>query len=258
MNKARLQFLAVLALGFFLVGCSQEARVTEEEAATEAAAVTQVDPATAGTITGKASFEGTAPRMRRIAMGAVPECEELHKGKVVVSDQVVLNDNGTLSNVFVYIKGGLEGKTFAKPEGAVHLDQKGCLYTPHVIGVQAGQEIQIHTSDPTTHNIHPMPEKNREWNTSMAPGARPLKRIFSRPEVMIPIKCNVHPWMRAYVGVVSHPFFAVTGADGSFEISGIPPGDYVVEAWHERFGTTEQNVTVGEKETQTADFSFQS
>ena len=92
----------------------------------------------------------------------------------------------------------------------------------------------------------------------MAPGARPLKRTFSRPEVMIPIKCNVHPWMRAYVGVVSHPFFAVTGADGSFEISGIPPGDYVVEAWHERFGTAEQNVTVGEKETQTTDFSFQS
>ena len=257
MKKARLQLLAILALGFFFVGCSQEAEVTEDEAAAEAAAVTQVDPATAGAITGKVSFEGTAPRMRRISMAAVPECEGLHKGQAVLSEQVVLNDDGTLSNVFVYIKGGLEGKSFAKPEGAVHLNQKGCLYTPHVIGVQAGQELQIHTSDPTTHNIHPMPAKNREWNTSMAPGAQPLKRTFTRPEVMIPVKCNVHPWMRAYVGVVSHPFFAVTGADGSFEISGIPPGDYVVEAWHERFGTTEHNVTVGEKETPTADFSFQ-
>ncbi len=257
MKSAKLQFLTLFTMVFFLIGCSQEAEIAEEDTSLEAEPATVIDPATTASIAGKVSFKGSAPRMRRIAMGAVPECEGLHKGKVVVSEQVVLSEDGTLSNVFVYIKKGLEGMTFETPSNAGHLNQKGCIYTPHVLGVQAGQEIQIHTSDPTTHNIHPMPEKNREWNTSMAPGAKPLKRKFSRPEVMIPIKCNVHPWMRAYVGVVNHPFFAVTGVDGSFELTGIPPGDYVVSAWHEKFGTSEQSVTVGAKEIKAADFTFQ-
>ncbi len=258
MNSTRLLML-VSVLGFFLAGCSQDAEVSApaEEAAPEEAAVMEIDPATAATLTGKVLFDGKAPRARKISMGAVPECAKLHDGKAVFTEQVVVNDNGTLRNVFVYVKGGLEGQSFAKPKEAANLDQKGCLYTPHVLGIQAGQELLIHTSDPTTHNIHPMPQKNREWNTSMPPNAKPLKRTFKRPEIMIPVKCNVHPWMRAYVGVLRHPFFAVSNEEGAFEITGLPPGEYVIEAWHEKHGTTEQKVVLGATETKSVEFTIQ-
>ncbi len=254
-----LMILVILSLGLFLAGCGKDAEVaeTEEEAAPAAEAMTEVDPATAATVTGKIAFEGTAPRARRISMSGTPECEKIHGDQTVYVETVVVNDNGTLKNVFVYIKGGLEGKSFAVSTESAKLDQKGCLYDPRVVGVQANQELLIYASDPDiSHNIHPMPEKNREWNTSMPPGAAPLKRKFTRPEIMIPVKCNVHPWMRAYIGVVRHPFFSVSGEDGSFEISGLPPGDYVIEAWHERYGTQEQKVTVTEKESKAVDFTF--
>ena len=131
------------------------------------------------------------------------------------------------------------------------------MYTPHMLGLVVGQKLRIKNSDPTNHNIHPLPKENREWNQSMPPGSADLVQEFARPEIMIPVKCNVHPWMISYVGVQRHPFFAVTGADGSFEIKGLPPGDYVIEAWHEKFGTFQQNVTVGASETKQVDFSIQ-
>jgi Carboxypeptidase regulatory-like domain len=122
--------------------------------------------------------------------------------------------------------------------------------------VMAGQALQVLNSDNTTHNIHPMPKENPEWNTSMPPKATPLDKKFNRPETMIPVKCNVHPWMKAYIGVVKNPFFSVTGDDGSFEIKGLPPGDYTLSAWQEKLGTQTSKVTVGPKETKTVDFSF--
>jgi plastocyanin len=138
----------------------------------------------------------------------------------------------------------------------VALDQHGCMYQPHVLGVMAGQKIDIKNSDTTNHNIHPLPQTNQEWNESQPPGSDVKVQSFPRQEVMIPVKCNIHPWMRSYIGVVSHPFFAVTGDDGTFTIKGLPPGTYTIETWHEKYGTQDQQITVGPKESKTVDFSF--
>jgi plastocyanin len=187
-----------------------------------------------------------------------PVCVGKHSGPVHVEDGEV-NDNGTLPNVFVYVKEGADKFAWATPSDTVTLDQNGCMYTPHVLGVQAGQTLHIVSSDATTHNIHPQPKDNQEWNESQAPGAAALDKKFARAEVMIPVKCNQHPWMKAYIGVVKNPLFAVSGKDGTFTIKGVPPGDYTVEAWTMIGGqaqTQEQKVTVGAKEAKTADFGF--
>ena len=238
-------------------GGSKESAEGEKKAAEPAAAVTKVDPATAATVTGKVAFAGAAPRANRIDMSAEPDCKGLHSAPVT-SEEVVVNANGTLANVFVYVKGGLEGKTFEPASGAVALDQKGCVYRPHVIGVRAGQSLAVSNSDPTTHNVHPMPKMNREWNQSQPPKGPNLDKPFPRPEIMIPVKCNVHPWMKSYIGVVDHPFFAVTGDQGTFEIKGLPPGEYVIEAWHEKYGIQEQKVTLAPSASQAVEFSFKS
>jgi plastocyanin len=253
----RMFFAAAIAAALIVAGaCGGAKESAEVEKKAEApAAVFKVDPATAATITGKAAFTGTAPKPPRIDMSAEPDCKGLHTA-VPTSEEVVVNSNGTLANVFVWVKGGLEGKSFEAPAGSVTLDQKGCIYRPHVLGVRAGQMISIANSDPTTHNVHPLPKVNREWNQSQPPKGANLEKVFPRPEVMVPVKCNVHPWMKSYIGVVEHPFFAVTGDQGTFEIKGLPPGDYVVEAWHEKYGVQEQKVTLAASATQSVDFSF--
>jgi len=245
--------LAALLLGAACGGTTDTAK-TETPAGAPAAAVTKVDPATAATVAGKVSFAGKAPNRPRIAMDAEPDCKGLHSGPVQ-SEEVLVNPNGTLANVVVWVKAGLEGKTFEAPTGSAALDQKGCIYTPHVVGVRVGQTISISNSDPTTHNIHPLPRVNREWNQSQPPKGAALEKSFPRPEV-VPVKCNVHPWMKSYVAVMEHPFFAVTGAQGSFELKGLPPGDYTVEAWHEKYPAQEQKVTLAASATQTIDFTF--
>jgi plastocyanin len=259
--KRRLElWLAISALALLLVACGggaeqKPAETAESTPAESAGPVTTVDPATAATITGKVSFDGEKPNPRRIRMDAEASCAALHK-EPVYAEEIVLNDDKTLQYVFVYVKEGLGDKTFAVPTESVVLDQKGCLYTPHMIGVQAGQTVKILNSDPTTHNIHPVPANNREWNTSMSPGGAPLERTFAREEVMIPVKCNVHPWMKSYIGVMKHPFFAVTGNDGTFEIKGLPPGEYTLEAWHEKLGAATQKVTVAAKDSKAVDFTL--
>ena len=227
-----------------------------EMPAASSAPVETVDPATAATVTGKVNFQGQAPQRMRIRMDAVPACTEANPDPVY-SDEVVVNDNGTLANVFVYVKAGLEDRNFGVPSEPVVIDQRGCMYHPHVMGLVAGQKLQIKNSDPTNHNVHPMPMQNREWNKSQPPGAPDLSEQFPRPEVMIPVKCNVHPWMKAYVGVLRHPFFGVTDSAGNFEITGLPPGEYTIEAWHEKYGSSEQQITVGASETKEIEFSFQ-
>jgi plastocyanin len=246
------------ALGFF--GCGQKETTAPEEAATspvEQAATTPIDQATVGSVSGKIAFQGAKPRLARLMMDQDPVCMQKHSGPVFAEDGAV-NDNGTLPNAFVYVKSGAEKYTFAVPSEPAELDQEGCMYKPHVLGVQVGQTLNILTKDATTHNIHPMPKDNREWNVSQAPNAAPLQQRFSRPEVMIPVKCNQHPWMKAYIGVTKHPFFAVTGSDGTFTLKGLPPGDYTIEAWTATFGTQEQKVTVGPSEARTLDFTFKS
>ncbi len=208
-----------------------------------------------GSVAGKIKFEGTAPAPQKIDMGADPTCQSENSGDVF-NEEVKVNADNTLANVFVYVKSGLEGKTFPAPATTVSLDQKGCHYTPHVFGVQTGQQVEIVNSDPTLHNVHGMPTQSKEFNLGMPLQGMKLKRKFDKAEIMVKFKCDVHPWMNAYIGVVDHPFFSVTGDAGSFEIKDLPAGSYVIEAWQEKLGTQTQNVTVEEGKPVTVDFTF--
>ncbi len=258
MNKQRTFRLSIFVTVLLLVGCGKKATETKEETATTPQQqATPIDQATVGEVTGKVSFQGEKPKLSVIHMDQDPVCVSKHSAAVHFEDGEV-NDNGTLPNVFVYVKEGAEKYTFATPSEPVTLDQNGCMYKPHVLGIMAGQDLHIISSDPTTHNIHPMPKDNREWNESQAPRAAPLDKKFARAEIMIPVKCNQHPWMKAYIGVMKSPFFAVTGSDGTFTIKGVPPGDYTIEAWTATFGTEDQKVTVAPKATQTVDLTFKS
>ena len=244
----------VSAIALLLAGCGGgEEKKAEVQPAAEQA--TYKPTGDEGSITGKIAFTGAAPKLKAIQMDADAFCATRHK-EPVYPETVVVNGNGTLRNVFVYVKSGLEGKTFAVPADPVVLDQNGCQYKPHVVGIQARQNLKVVTSDDTTHNIHPMPKVNREWNVSQPPKADPIIQSFSRPEISVPVKCNQHPWMRAWIQVVDHPFFAVTGEDGSFEIKGLPPGNYEIEAIQEEYGAQTQKVTVAAKQPVTADFTF--
>ena len=205
------------------------------------------------TVTGKIAFEGTAPTAEPIKMNADPFCAT-HKD--AVSESVVVNSNNTLKNVFVYVKDGLGTQTFEAPKEAVPFDQTTCVYKPHVFGVQAGQPIEIINSDATLHNVHATAEKNKGFNLGMPVKGMKLKKTFNEPEVMVKFKCDVHPWMNAYVGVLNHPFFAVSGDDGTFTIANLPAGTYTIETWHEKYGTQTQQVTVAEGESKAADFSY--
>lgn len=209
----------------------------------------------AGSVAGKINFTGTVPEPQKIDMGADPTCAGMHP-EPVYSEEVVKNADGTLQNVFIYVKQGLEGKTFPVPEAPVILDQKGCHYTPHVLGAQVGQKVRIVNSDSTLHNVHGIPTKSKEFNLGMPIQGMKLDRIFDKPEVAVKFKCDVHPWMRAYAGVVEHPFFNVSGASGTYEIKDLPAGKYTIEAWHEKFGTQTQEVTVEDAAPATADFTF--
>ncbi len=214
-----------------------------------------------GVISGKVAFTGTAPEPKKIDMSQDAQCAS--KNPNATTEELVVK-NGKVENVFVYIKDGTtaDGKkitelTFPAPASAVVLDQNGCHYKPHVLGIQTGQKLSITNSDPTTHNIHPTPKVNPEWNQTQAQGAAPIEKTFNRAEVLIPVKCNQHPWMKAYIGVTKNPYYAVTKEDGSYEIKNVPPGSYTVVAWQEK-GPQEKTmqVTVGPKASATADFTL--
>ncbi|HEX3745297.1 MAG TPA: carboxypeptidase regulatory-like domain-containing protein [Bryobacteraceae bacterium] len=240
-----LAIVASLLLAAF--GCSTSAPKKAAESKQEPAPqFFHVDPAAAGVLHGAVRYTGRKPAAKTIDMSSDPACVEAHRGRAV-DESLMINSNGTLANVFVYIKEGLEGKQFEVPATPVHFDQHGCWFQPRVLGIQAGQVLSIANSDPVTHNIHPLAQVNREWNHSQGPGDDPIARKFLRPEVMIPVKCNIHSWMRAYIGVVSNPYFAVTGKDGSFTLPNVPPGDYVIEFWQEKLGTEDRKVTVPPK-----------
>ena len=168
----------------------------------------------------------------------------------------MVSGDGSLQNVFVYVKDGLGALKFPVPATPLVLDQKGCQYRPHVFGVQAGQPIEILNSDATLHNIHAWPQANQEFNVGQALQGMKDTHVFTTQEVMVPFRCDVHRWMNSFVGVVAHPFFAVTGADGAFQLKGLPPGTYTLEAWHEKFGTKTASVTIGAKESKDVAFTF--
>jgi plastocyanin len=215
-----------------------------------APAATPIDPATVATVNGTVTFNGAAPKAAKIDMSQDPACKGMNEAENIVVA------NGDLANVFVYVKDGLGNRTFDVPKDAVVLDQSGCKYHPHVLGVMTGQTVEIKNDDMTTHNIHPTPKDNREWNESQPPSSAPLEKNFAREEIMLPVKCNQHPWMKMYINVVKSPFYAVTDKSGKYEIKGLPPGDYTIAFVHEKLGEQDQKVTVGAKDTKTVDQSF--
>ncbi len=216
-----------------------------------------------GTISGVISYNGTAPAAKKIDTTADAACGKANPN--LTTEDTIVKD-GKLANMFVYIKEGTAdgGKkvgdyTWSTPTTAVQLDQKGCHYSPHVLGVQTNQKLSITNSDQTQHNIHPTPKLNPEWNQTQPNGAPPIEKTFTRAEVLIPVKCNQHPWMKAYIGVMKTPFFAVSAANGTFEIKGVPPGTYTVVAWKEggANGTEKtMQVTVPANGSGKADFAF--
>ncbi len=225
-------------------------------AALALAAWTQPPAAQAGaTLTGKVKFTGTKPAAAKIDMSEEPKCKAKYQTPPT-DEAVVVNANGTLADVFVYVKSGLPASyTAPAPAGPVTLDQDGCRYHPHVLGILVGQKLAIKNSDGILHNIKAKGTKNRPFNISQ-PTTMTSERTFTAPEVVVPLECNVHGWMHAWLGVLSHPFFAVSGTDGSFTIKGLPAGTYVIEAWHEKYGPQTATVTVTGSETKTADFNF--
>jgi len=247
-------------LSLIVSGCGRKPAPQESGGNTANSAVSgklPVDPSSAGSVTGIVKLEGQRPKPAIIQMDQDPYCAARHSGPVFAEDDAV-NPDGSLPNAFVYVKSGAEQYAFPIPSEPVTLDQQGCLYRPHVVGLMMGQTLHIVSSDATTHNIHALTRANREWNESQLPGAAPIDKVFTQPEVMIPVKCNQHPWMKAYVGVVRSPFFAVTGNNGAYALRGLPPGSYTIEAWTARFGTEQQTVTVTPRSSATLDFTFKS
>ncbi len=206
----------------------------------------------AADLKGSVRFSGTAPAAKKIDTKSDPSCG----GGSVPAEEVMVNANGTLKNVFVYAKEGVPNQKFDTPAQTVTLDQRGCQYLPHVLGLQTGQTLEMINSDSTLHNVHGMPAKSKQFNLGMPLKGMKLKRTFDQPEIMVKLKCDVHPWMSAYAGVLTHPFFSVTDENGNFEIKNLPAGTYTVEAWHEKFGTQTQRVTVDASGVKPADFSF--
>ena len=205
-------------------------------------------------IAGTISFDGDAPERTPVRMK--PECMEQYEDMVPLSESAIVND-GMVQSAFVYVSAGLpEGYSYATPSAPAVLDQARCAYAPHVFGVQTGQMLRIQNGDPFQHNIHPVPEHNRGFNESTPNEGDFLEKSFLVPEVMVSVKCDVHSWMQAYIGVLDHPYFSVSGADGQFSIEGLPAGDYSVVAWHESFGTQEMQVSVADGESAEAQFTF--
>jgi len=206
------------------------------------------------TLTGTINVTGTIPKPSRIDMSADPVCV---KTNIKPQTEWLLVSENKLQNAFVYVKGNpLQDYRFAVPDSDVVLVQRNCQYSPRVLGLRIGQQLQIVNADQTVHNVHPTPKVNPEWNYSHPPDAPPMVKTFARAEVLIPFKDNQHPWEKAYIAVMSHPFFAVSDESGRFEIRGLPPGTYTLVVWHERLGEQELEITIAPGEIRNADFTF--
>jgi hypothetical protein len=250
-------FLTLCCGVVLLAGCSGNDKTSQPSVAkSEPAPVYfKVDPGTAAAVTGQIKFKGKRSTPKVIDMSEEPACVEAHHGKAY-DESLVVSKNGALANAFIYVKSGLDGKTFEVPADPVTIDQNGCWFRPRVLGIQTGQVLKVVNSDPVTHNIHPMAEVNREWNHSQGGGDPPLARKFLKPEIMIPVKCNIHSWMHAFIGVLNHPYFAVSKDDGTFEIDNLPPGTYTIGVWQEKLGTQEQQLIVPPRGKPVANFTF--
>ena len=242
-----------MSLAAGIAACGGDSTQSAQPAASQPAPdAKKVDSATAATVSGKVLFEGTAPENPVIQMSSDSAC-----GSAETRAERYVVDNGGLKNVFVYVKDGLGNKwIFDTPTEPVKLDQKGCHYTPHVLGIRTSQPLEVSNSDATLHNVHAMPRENREFNQGQAVQGMKNTVTFTKAEVLIPFKCDVHAWMNAYIGVVDHPYFAVTADGGKFELKSLPPGTYTIEAVHERLGRQSQPITLAEKDSKELTFTF--
>ncbi|RMD95092.1 MAG: hypothetical protein D6813_01040 [Calditrichaeota bacterium] len=244
MKQRKILILLIIFWGFYGCGGGEKSQNQEKSQV--------VVPEGTASISGEVKYVGEPPSPRQLNL--VRECSVLHD-KPVYAQNVVINENGTLKWVFVYVKEGID-KAYSPPNQPMELDQKGCIYHPHVLGIQVGQTLRILNSDPLLHNIHAIPKINRSFNFSQ-PGKGNVREIkFDKSEIMIPVKCDVHPWMKGYIGVLSHPYYSVTGEDGKFSIKKLPAGEYVVEAWHEELGTQTLTVTLTDGESKSIEFTF--
>lgn len=242
--------VAAICLAVMLAACTNGGDEIPERGP-----ATKIDPATTGTVRGRVTLNGTPPKQSELRISGDAACAAAHEGPVLAGD--VLVKDGNVENAFVYVKTGLESFVFALPTEPVTIDQKGCIYHPHVTGAQTGQEIRFLNSDATLHNVHTMPENSSASNFGMSRKGLERGIRIAKPEVMVDVKCDVHPWMKAYIGVLDHPHFALTQPDGTFELTNIPAGEYTVAVWHERFGEKEAKVTVAAGAAADATFTLE-
>ena len=207
-------------------------------------------------VQGVVHFDGEHPKLKPILITGDPYCTKVNEGRVVYSQDDEVNSNNTLPNVFIYVESGLKSNHFRPPAVTVTLDQVKCMYVPQVLGIMVGQKLRVVSSDLTTHNTQVMPKSNRAWNQTQTPGAPPFTKVFTYPEIMVPVTCNVHPWMSAYIGVVDNPFYAITGDKGAYSIKGLPPGQYTIGAWTVAFGTAAERVDIKPGQMTALDFTF--
>jgi plastocyanin len=250
----------------YAAGCggSEPADTAQQtpEAATESAAPTaqqgaQTAALGGSSITGTVTFAGNPPALKPLSVEAEPVCHEKHGGQPAPNEALVLGTGNTMGNIMVWVSGGLPaGSTWPVPDTPVVLDQDGCMYKPHVMGIMVGQPYRILNNDGILHNIHTLPKINPQFNRGQPATVKEMTTEFPKPEAMFQVKCDVHPWMSAYVGVYTHPFFSVTGTDGTFTIAGLPAGTYEITAWHERLGTQTASVTVSGSDTASQSFTF--
>jgi plastocyanin len=238
MPRLRAQVALAVALLLFGAACSRGNAPQSEQVRQP---IARIDPASAAAISGVVRFTGEPQAPQQIDMSADSGCKGQNQAETVVVD------NGRLENVLIYVKAGLANRKFLTPADKVTITQKGCRFVPHVAAAMVGQPVEFRNGDDTLHNIHPIPKNNAEWNQSqLANGS--FVRPFTAAEIMIPVKCNQHPWMRMYLSVLDNPFFAITGKDGMFTLAGLPPGTYTLAAIHEKYGEKDLTVTVGPKD----------
>jgi plastocyanin len=252
----------VVVLAAVCIGCGGKSAAPESAAAPVLTTINPsgkpVDTATAGSVSGMILLDGAPPKPRVLNMAAAQACKKQHADNPATSEDVVPGDGGTLQNVVVYLQGDFSSYSFDVPQTPASLDQGGCQFQPHVVALMVGQPLDVSSTDKISHNVNAMAKTNATWNHTQSPNGQPYRQAFAHPEVAIPVKCNIHPWMKAYIAVLDSPYFAVTGHDGTFTLKNVPPGTYTLTAWQEAYGSTEQSITVGPHEDKSVTLSFKS